>query len=285
MENRHPTPDFTAADLPVPAPFDDVTNTAALLSLPDIAPLAGEDTVSLFDDHSSEVHRAITNRRRYRTWRSEARVLARAGVVPAPSHVRHGAHQYVSLNGGFADASVLQHDRVAAGLAHPNDPLIFFGYRLADGTPWSPPPLPLGYPWHAITTQSGGVACHHPRFVGVLLDPAPAALGALYRVASFAHDNARCCIGGNLRLSDLADYRDELTSQGLSCEGPYEWLEEAVYPLDRTCAPALSDTPCPSDDEIWPAPDPELAPLDQLLLLSDHDVTRWGVWVLGANCD
>lgn len=97
------------------------------------------------------------------------------------------------------------------------------------------PPLSPDLDWIAISHQAGGLACHHPCFIGVELDLRPPVRAALQELASDYYEEA----GGHfysdaVTVSDLVAYTSRLAELGLHCNTSYRLFEEAVYPIDAS---------------------------------------------------
>lgn len=273
---------------PAPNPVLDTSDLTAIANLADLETLDGEgahdDALgAIRGDISTETFYALRARRSYRVWLNEARILAQAGIQPSPSHYSVGDRTVVSLGGGFTTAEAIQAD-----WRMPGDPLVIFAHRIADGTELEAglPYLPAGWPWRAITVQSAGVACHHPRFVGLVLEPTLAGLTTAYRLNGFCGLRGHRCVGvRDVTLSEARSYADVTERLGLSAEYSWHDLEEAVYPLDAEMTGVLSETPVPSGEDLYPA---EAGPLRFLSGEPDAAIRSWGefhVYVLGDNCD
>jgi len=97
------------------------------------------------------------------------------------------------------------------------------------------PRLSPAVEWYAIEHQSGGLACHHPRFVGTPLIPRPEMHERLEELARRYFEAAGGHFyRGNLGASDVIAYVAALADLGLQCERSYPLLEEGVYPIDAT---------------------------------------------------
>jgi hypothetical protein len=95
------------------------------------------------------------------------------------------------------------------------------------------PPLDPDLEWWSISHQSGGLACHHPHFIGLVLDIKPEMLDALGDLVANYYEAA----GGHfyndaVTASDIVTYVSRLAEVGLHCERSHRLLEEAVYPID-----------------------------------------------------
>jgi hypothetical protein len=278
---------FDSTGLEAPAPVYDTEDLAAVLALPDLELMDGEsDAANVFWEPRDPNYRVLRDREHYRSWLAEAKALARAGVIPGPSHYEFNGGHWPVFSRGFVDVD-------SAHILAPPAPsaTLLFGYRLDyEDDLDALPHLPNGYAWRALTAQSAGMLCNHPRFIGIVLEPRSEVLGVLSRLIGFADMGGHHCIGGGpVPLGDLVRYGTLLEDLDLSCEMSYEHLEEAVYPLDRSCAEVLSATPVPSASELWPVPESdEDGTVDHLMsLLGAWPVNedRWGVWVIGPNCD
>ena len=272
----------TLSNLPRPLPVYDTSDLAGIASLPDLAEAPGEKrAANIFSNTPRKLYNLLSDRARYRTWLTEARVLASQGVRPGPSHTVINAHPYPTWSGAFASDSELPR-------GFPSDPLVIFGVVVPHDAARKDelPYLPTGYPWQSITVQSGGMACHHPRFIGFPLKIRKSALGNVYRLASFADLDGHHCVGlfGNA-LSTLGSYERTVSSMGLSANTPYEHLEEAVYPLDITCAKLLSKTKTPKPAELYSPVDDDASWSELASSIQSYDPTSWGVFILGKNCD
>jgi hypothetical protein len=89
--------------------------------------------------------------------------------------------------------------------------------------------------WVAIDHQSGGLACHHPKFVGTYLR-LRVEMEQRLRALAKRHfgEGGGHFYTGNLLASDVVAYVDALAALGLHCERGYGLLEESVYPIDAT---------------------------------------------------
>lgn len=272
-------------DLVSPTPFLDTTDLAGLLALGELELLPGEADLGFTDDH--ELYRRVNERKLYRQWLAEAQALAAAGVPVAPSHRVINDKLYPSYYGAFASVDEIWALRQQTTLTYPSDPLLIFAYRYDYKSDTAAvPPLPAGYPWVALTHQSAGIACHHPRFIGLILDPDPARIADLYRISHFA-DSPHTCLGAFAPepLSALVAYSELLDGFSLSAEYSYPFLEEAVYPIDKSHAASLSSTPVPTDDELDYDIDASADVIAQLINLSEFPRSHWALFILADNCD
>ena len=280
----------TPSDFPAPEPFLATRDLAAVVTLPDLEHVEGEgEAWGEYFELPFEVRRALTERDRYRRWLAEARALAAAGVQPGPSHTISGDAAYAS-DTAFAYTWELD----GRGPYRGDAPVVILAHRVRGTRDLDReiPFLPSGYPWRAISTQSSGVACHHPRFIGLVLEPTADGLASARRLNRFCDwSGTHQCLGiSGVALSDAVAYAWLLRELGLSAEGAWVDLEEAVYPLDRECASRLSATPVPSPEETR-------LPLDEVLTWRLEEAhpdrppsgqrgpSALCVYVLGDNCD
>ena len=97
------------------------------------------------------------------------------------------------------------------------------------------PKLSREVEWYAIEHQSGGLACHHPRFIGTPLTLRPERREQLEALAArYFEKHGGHFYQGNLLASDLISYVSALAELGFHCERSYSLLEEGVYPIDAT---------------------------------------------------
>jgi hypothetical protein len=275
-----------AASLSLPPRVLDTSDLGEILALGDLALLPGESEMQAriwasAGERSSA--RVLREREQYRTWLREARFLAARGVRPGPSHYALDDGFFSSFNGGFADAS-WEDGGSARGSTTPR---VYFGRKLtrSEYDLSALRSFPSG--WRAVSHQSSGVLCRHPRFVGIPLLVKDAMLGAVRALGGFADrlPGGHSCIGlAGVDLSELVAYDRELRDYGLSAEWAYRHLEEAIYPLDRTCAHLISDTVVPSDDVVWPRKTGGSV-LTNLFASWPGDTAQWGVFIFGDNCD
>lgn len=194
--------------------------------------------------------------------RREAERLQKLGVITAePRPWRHSA--YGSLDHDFG----LDLPQLVVGL--PVD-----GKDTFDGIA----AFTGGRPWHAISHQSGGHACRHPRIVGTVLRVRADVSDGLHRLAN------RWCgseVGGfgRVTLDELEDYRSDLRARaGVDCNRSWRWFQEACYPIDVDDLTKVSDEPLPAD-------------LDELIVAREDTRRwfgprlRWALWWLGENGD
>jgi hypothetical protein len=284
-------PNFDPTSLENPTPVFDTTNLAkiALLDQLDYAP--GEQTATS-DLLASTTHphwELLAARRSYRTWVDQARTLAARGVQPGPSH-RDYPDKLVPAWGAFVDTASVIAQYVENGDMFSSDPLVIYGCAVSsdDADLDDLREFPQGYHWRAFTHQAGGMSCHHPRFIGIVLEVKPSALGSLYRLSGFPERNGHNCVGiGGLGLTELAEYHEMLCDLGFDAEHTWTHLEEGVYPLDEKSAATLSDTPIPSHQTLWPQPQPDDPASQRFGWFAEVAAARlqWGVFVLGPNCD
>lgn len=276
-------PVLDLSTLPVPTPVLDTTDLSAIVNLPSLPDLPGEATAraELYLETRSPHWDTLTDRHRYRAWVQDATALAAHGVRPGPSHHQVGDRLVPAWTGGFADVTT-----ATPPASLPSDPSVIFGCAVDPAEQAELRDFPSGYDWRALTHQSAGMACHHPRFVGMPLSIRPERLGDLYRMTAFPDFHGHDCIGlSQLLLSELVDYHTLLTTLGLSAQRTWSHLQEAVYPLDADCASVVSDTPVPTEDQLCPRP---AAPADlatTLAWFAQHTTSPWGVYVFGPNCD
>jgi hypothetical protein len=97
------------------------------------------------------------------------------------------------------------------------------------------PKLDPATEWYAIDHQSGGLACHHPRFIGTPLSLRPGIRDRLEELAArYIEADGGHFYRGSLGASDVVAYVAALADLGLHCERSYPLLEEGVYPIDAT---------------------------------------------------
>jgi len=280
-----------------PRPFSDNEDLAAVLALPELELIEGEeeflnplsDQVRSLDFISRHL---LAVRRDYRRWLAEAKTLAALGVIPGPSHSTDLLNDS-PLPRRSAWIDLLPHYRS-------DDLKLLYGFALGPGGDASRyGQLPAGYPWRAFELQTAGVACHHPRIIGFELKIRPKHLDGLRTLTTLPsvevfhpktkeHGTGHVCIGatGPATLSELARYHELLDAQKLSAEYCYSQLEEGIYPISRQHASRLSLTPVPSDDELWPYPDDgsvveRFGYLSGLIEATEH----LALFVIGPNCD
>jgi hypothetical protein len=202
--------------------------------------------------------------RRWAAWYRQARTLTAAGIGCAASHRAFSDGVLIERGEAFHDALELATpvggDAVLALLATPVtetlDPL---------------PELPRGIAAPvAVRHQVAGIACQQRYLVGYPLRLSGTgeqlAVTLLDLVESGGHD----CTGVlGLTLDDLVRYRRVLDRVGLSAEGPYGQLAEAIYPIDAQHLGRFVTT--------------EPVPLE--MLEDPHTSGRWSLYLLTENCD
>jgi hypothetical protein len=289
VSNSPADPELLAVALatPLPDPIFDTSDLAALRDQEVLEELPGEAhaySQSIFgDSRDFDSFQRLQDRTRLRSWQRDARALAAAGVRPGPSHTVFGDRPFISYSGGFAEADSLAQDHVIY------TPTAIFGLKLGSTLRdlKDLPTFPPGYDWRAVSHQSSGLLCAHPRFVGIPLTIRPEMLGNVRALANFADHlpGGHTCLGiFGISLTTLSFYHQEIKEYGLSAENVFVHLEEAISPLDRSNATTLSSTPVPTDDEIWPLSD-EGDVMERLSRIIPRDTDRWGVFIFGENCD
>jgi hypothetical protein len=256
-------------------PVLDTSNLAAVASLPDV-PVPDADTLS-----PDTVHARFADLR-LASWVRDARVLAAAGVRPAPSHVvSPDGKQYASAFGAFHDAL-----EISASAGHPAF-LLVLGFVL-ERSPRSGelqiPPLPAGYPWLAIANQTTGILCRQVLMAGLPLQVRPEALPRLERLAAFADRNGHDCVGlPGLSLSELREYHGALAEVGLSAELNYRALAEGCYPFEASddLLAALTSSTVPAIEDFLTLLCNPGALLPHLPRPSDYPLLA----LLTENCD
>lgn len=134
--------------------------------------------------------------------------------------------------------------------------------------------------WLHIEHQTAGHGCHHHQITGRLLTPTPQMQIFMYETDKNWLDS---CVGvWGVHLDDILEYRKQLQTQGLDCGESYPSFEEGIYPID--CSVEIVRKVC--TDEI---PDD----LDDFIEWGENpgfekiagSVGRWGLFILGENCD
>lgn len=135
-----------------------------------------------------------------------------------------------------------------------------------------------GREWKKIAHQTAGLACHQHYIIGTILKPTDHALEGM-RILSKKWLDTNVGLGGGT-LDELNEYRADLKRLfGADCNRSHRHFEEGFYGIDIEFARILTGEKLPWDD------------LDSLIeWKSGFDraigcINRWGLWVLGENCD
>lgn len=143
------------------------------------------------------------------------------------------------------------------------------GYRFKPGPQW----INLVH-----TTQGHG--CGQRYLIATVLNPTPAAALGMSRLAGEWLDSDVGCYGAP--LVDVLTYRENLKLWlGADCNHTYRDFEEAFYPIDIEHLPKLTTDAIPA----IPADPDDLIDWDSGMQRACGCVNRWGLWVLGENCD
>ena len=134
-----------------------------------------------------------------------------------------------------------------------------------------------GREWLNIAHQTAGMACHQHYFTGTILKPKPLTKLVMDRISG-SWLNSNVGLGG-ITLTDANQYRNDLkTLLKVDCNNSWQSFEEALYPIDVEFLGDLTDEKFPKD-------------LDDLIEWRDGFeracgcIGRWGIYILGKNCD
>lgn len=206
-------------------------------------------------------------------WQQSAGELARCGVRPAPSHFLRVDGTAVVGFDSFFNPEDLFPDRDLA-----TEPIVVLAYRF--GRTGTVPSFASGLPWVAISPQTAGYACHHPRVVALVVDLSPEGVERSRILAGYADsfDDGHRCVGlGVVEERERDAYHAMVTRLGLSADHVSDFLEEGFSPLDATVEnlAAFGVLPIGAD-------------LHRVMTLTGSPATTQGRWclaVLGENCD
>lgn len=232
--------------------------------------------------------RRLYEQQKFQRWFTQAKTLTAHNVHIAPAYAAYNERLNPNIWGAFWDSEQLAKNLAdSTNLYRAHEPLVMFAYEVdINNLTCHHPHLP-GHDLWAVATQSAGMACHHRYLIGIPLALHDSGSRTAAHIAHFANRDRHNCVGlGGHNLSDLADYHQHLADCGMSAEWVWDRLEEAVYPLDRHCAAALSDTPVPDDEKLC-GPNTATTGKEQILetFTRIHAPKRWAVYILGDNCD
>lgn len=131
-----------------------------------------------------------------------------------------------------------------------------------------------------IVHQTSGHACNQHYIYGVVLTPKNNIVkNAIKAISDEWLDSDMGCFG--VTLSETLKYREQINKTlGVDCNASFQSLEEAFYPIDysKENLERLSSKKIPDN-------------LDDMLEWKDNMdrvfgcINRWGIYILGENCD
>lgn len=129
-----------------------------------------------------------------------------------------------------------------------------------------------------IAHQTAGHACHQHYFQAIILTPTLEFKNFMIELDKKYLDSDLGIFGCS--LNEILEYKQKLSTIGLDCNVSFSSLEEGIYPID---------TQREFFDII--TTDKIIDPLDDMIIWKDKwqefcgFINRWGIWILGKNCD
>lgn len=136
-----------------------------------------------------------------------------------------------------------------------------------------------GKDWIKIAHQTAGHACHQYYFIATVLTPKIELIPKIKDICDEYLDSDIGCFGVNIQ--ELNSYVDLLKNNlDVDCNWSYDNFEEGIYPIDYSIENLKKLT-----DDIFPADLDRLIDWKEGLKKYIGCVHRWGIYILGNNCD
>jgi len=133
--------------------------------------------------------------------------------------------------------------------------------------------------WIRIGHQSAGHACHQQYFIATILAPKSELTNKIKDICDEYIDSDIGCLGVNIH--ELNSYVDLLKSNlDVDCNWSYTNFEEAIYPIDYSKENLDKLT-----NDIFPDNLDDLIEWKEVRQQSIGCIHRWGIYILGKNCD
>ena len=133
--------------------------------------------------------------------------------------------------------------------------------------------------WGKIAHQTSGHACHTHYFIGTILTPKSELINKIKDICDEYLDSGIGCFGVNIH--ELNSYVDLLKNKlDVHCDWSYKDFEEGLYPIDYT-----KENLAKLSNDIFPDDVDDLIEWENPFKKSIGCIHRWGIWVLGQNCD
>lgn len=135
--------------------------------------------------------------------------------------------------------------------------------------------------WIKIGHQTAGHACHQHYFIATIVTPKSEVVNKIKDICDEYLDSDIGCFG--VSLNEIINYSKLLKNNlDVDCLMSYKYFEEAIYPIDYSEENLKKLT-----DDVFPDDLNELIEWD-----SDRKfhkfigcIGRWGIYILGGNCD